>query len=58
MARLPSKKESDQQRGQTQVTIGVAFPCWSALNEERGLKADTDVTLLLLDRFVFVEYLE
>ncbi len=38
--------------------IGVAFPRWRALKEERGLRADTDVALLLLDRMVFVKHLE
>ncbi len=53
---LQSKKESNRWRGQTQITIGVAFPRWRALKEEKGLKADTDVALVLLDRFV--KYLE
>ncbi len=56
--RLQSKKESDQRRGQTRMTTGVAFPCWRALKEEKGLKADTDVVLLFLDWLVFVKYLE
>ncbi len=52
--RLQSKKESDQRRGQTRLTIGVVFPRWKVLKEENRLKADPDVGLLLLDRLVFV----
>ena len=47
---LLSKKESDQQRRQTRICIGVAFPLWRALKEETGLRTDTDVALLLLDK--------
>lgn len=45
---LKSKKESDRRRGQTRITIGVAFPRWRALKKEKRLRADTDVALLLL----------
>ncbi|XP_035259488.1 uncharacterized protein LOC118220003 isoform X2 [Anguilla anguilla] len=44
-----SKKLSDRQRGKTRVTIGVALPRWRALKEEKGLRGDTDMALLLLD---------
>ncbi|MDG2555427.1 hypothetical protein P7M41_25880 [Vibrio parahaemolyticus] len=47
---LLAKKESDRQRRQTRICIGVAFPRWRALKEEIGLRADTHVALLLLDK--------
>ncbi|XP_029950524.1 uncharacterized protein LOC115390697 isoform X4 [Salarias fasciatus] len=48
---LLAKKESDRWRRQTRICIGVAFPRWRALKAEIGLRADTDVALLLLDNF-------
>ncbi|XP_033478906.2 uncharacterized protein LOC117254641 isoform X1 [Epinephelus lanceolatus] len=48
---LLAKKESDRRRRQTRICIGVAFPRWRALKEEIGLRADTDVALLLLDNY-------
>ncbi len=50
------KKGSDKRRGQTGITIGVGFPGWRALKEEKGLRQD--VALLLLDRLVFIKYLQ
>ncbi len=41
------KKESDRRWGQTRMTVGVVF---RALKEEKGLRADMDVTLLLSGR--------
>ncbi|XP_032388842.1 uncharacterized protein LOC116700084 isoform X2 [Etheostoma spectabile] len=48
---LKSKKESDERRRKTRVTIGVAFPIWRALKKEKGLRSDTDVALLLLNSY-------
>lgn len=33
-------KKSDGWRGQTQITSGVVFPCWTVLREEKGMRAD------------------
>ncbi|XP_035856279.1 uncharacterized protein LOC116043045 isoform X9 [Sander lucioperca] len=49
---LKSKKESDERRRKTRVTIGVAFPIWRALKKEKGLRSDTDVALLLLNSYL------
>ncbi|XP_028421873.1 uncharacterized protein LOC114546913 isoform X1 [Perca flavescens] len=49
---LKSKKESDERRRKTRVTIGVAFPIWRALKKEQGLRSDTDVALLLLNSYL------
>ncbi|KAJ8251693.1 hypothetical protein GJAV_G00224090 [Gymnothorax javanicus] len=46
-----AKKESDRRRRQTRICIAVAFPRWRALKKEIGLRADTDVALLLLDNY-------
>ncbi len=62
MLQIKKKKKLCFQRKdysqQTRITIGVAFPRRRALKEEKGLRADTDVALLSLDRLVFVKYLE
>ncbi len=34
---------------ETNLTFGVALPRWRTLIEEKGLRADTDVALFLLD---------
>ncbi|XP_047435743.1 uncharacterized protein LOC125004939 isoform X2 [Mugil cephalus] len=48
---MKSNKKSDRLRGQTRITIGVAFPRWRTLKEEMGLRSDTAVALLLLDSY-------
>lgn len=47
---IRSKKESDRQRRKTRICLGVAFPRWRALKAKVGVRADTDLALLLLDR--------
>ena len=47
---LLAKRESDKRRRLTRICIGVAFPRWRALKEEIGLRSDTDVALILLDK--------
>ena len=54
---LLRKKESDKRRRQTRICIGMAFPRWRALKAEMGLRADTQVALLLLDEHVCVKYI-
>ncbi len=45
---------SEDKRGQPLLKLFLV----GALKEEKGLRADTNVVLLLLDRLVFVKYLE
>lgn len=33
---IKSKTESGRRRGKTYISIGIAFPCWRALKEEKG----------------------
>ena len=54
----PLLLKSDRWRGQAQIVIGVALPCRRTLKEEKDLRADTDVALLLMDAGAFFKYLE
>jgi len=47
---LLAKRESDKRRRLGRICIGVAFPRWGALKEKIGLRSDTDVALILLDK--------
>ncbi|XP_051721834.1 uncharacterized protein LOC127497425 isoform X2 [Ctenopharyngodon idella] len=46
-----TKKRLDQQRAQTRVNIGVAFPRWRQLRDSKGLKTDAMVAVFLLDSY-------
>ncbi|XP_048009675.1 uncharacterized protein LOC125243875 [Megalobrama amblycephala] len=46
-----TKKRLDQQRAQTRVNIGVAFPRWRQLRDSKGLKTDAMLAVFLLDSY-------
>ena len=48
--RSVAKKLSDKERNKTRVNIGLAFPRWRALREEKGIHFDSELALLLLDQ--------
>uniref|UniRef100_A0A1A7X744 Si:dkeyp-30e7.2 n=1 Tax=Iconisemion striatum TaxID=60296 RepID=A0A1A7X744_9TELE len=46
-----NKKRLDAERGQTRVSIGIAFQRWRKLRDSKGLKTDTMVAIFLLDSY-------
>ena len=45
-----SKRKTDHIRSKTRVNIGIAFEKWRELRDSLGLKLDSELATLLLDR--------
>lgn len=43
-----SQMQLDQQRSQTRVSVGSAFPLWAKLKDQKGLKRHVEVATFLL----------
>ena len=45
-----SERQSDNKRNKTCINIGVAFQRWREVRDNIGLKLDSELAVLLLDR--------
>lgn len=45
-----SKRQSDNKCNKTRINIGVAFQRWREVRDNIGLKLDSELAVLLLDR--------
>lgn len=45
-----AKRESDKRRSKTRITIGAAITKWQQVKKQCGIKTDSKMAFILLDR--------